>query len=477
MAAELRRYGVPVRVVDKTHDRTDQSRALFLWSRTLELLDRSGVGGIFLDAGQKIEAVNILAGTQRIGRLDFAELDSLHPYALMLPQAQTEAILEAHLIRLGGGVERGTELAGFHDQADGVTVSLRHPDGRIETTTTPYLIGCDGGGSFVRKALGLSSTGPAQQSDWLLADVSLGGFESLPTELTSFWHEDGFLGIFPLAAGRFRVIADLRATHGEKPVTASAALVQGLIDARGPGGISVLDAGWMSSFRIHERNVAAYRQGRVFLAGDAAHLHNPVGAQGLNMGIHDAVNLAWKLALVWRKAENAELLLESYNAERHAVAEHVVTNIGRAEMVALVKTPTLQFARNLLGNIFFGLSPARRAVVETMAEVSLGYTGSPLNGPEDHALPGPGPGERMAPRADEAPIGAGDTPRFALFAEPSPSVDALIAAHPTLLEPAPRPPVSPRCIWLVRPDGYVAAEVMEPDIGLLDGYLHAYGLV
>jgi len=474
MAAELARYGVPVRLVDKTNDRTDQSRALFLWTRTLELLDRAGVGADFIKAGRRIDAVTIQSGAQRIGRLDFGEIDSLHPYALMLPQAETEAIMEAHLAKLGVKVERGTELAGFHDNGDGITASLRTPDGRLETAHAPYLIGCDGGGSFVRKALGLSSTGPALQSDWLLADVSLSGYESAPNELTSFWHEDGFLGIFPLPAGNFRVIADLRSTHGDKPVAPSAALVQGFLDVRGPGGITVVDAGWMSSFRIHERNVAGYRVGRAFLAGDAAHLHNPVGAQGLNMGIHDAVNLAWKLALAYRGAANAEVLLDSYNTERHAVAENVVTNIGRAEQVALVKTPTLQFARNLLGNIFLGLAPARRALVETMSEVSFGYNGSPINGPMDTALPGPGPGERMPPRVDETPVGSGDTPRFVLFAEPSPSVSALLATYPTLLEPMPRPPVSARCIWLVRPDGYVAAEVMDPDIGLLDAYLHGY---
>ncbi|MDD2705877.1 MAG: FAD-dependent monooxygenase [Acidocella sp.] len=474
MATELRRYGVPVRIIEKTTQRTDQSRALFLWSRTLELLDRLGAGEALVAAGRKVEAVNILSGSKRIGRVDFADIESAHPYALMLPQAETERVLEENLAAHGVKVERGTELVTFTNGDNAVSATLRRADGTEETLTAPWLIGCDGGGSFVRKTLGLSSTGPAQQSDWLIADVHLAGFDFPPTELASFWHEDGFLAIFTLAPGRHRVIADLRHAQGVAPLEADLDLVQYILHKRGPGGVIASAPSWLSTFRIHERNVTNYRAGRVFLAGDAAHVHNPVGAQGMNMGIHDAVNLAWKLALVRQGVANAEALLESYNVERHAVAEHLVAEIGRASAISLIKIPSAQFARNLLGNIFFGLAPARRAVAETLSEVSLGYRDSPLNAEEDHALPGPGPGERLPPQPGQPPLGMGDSPRFALFGAPGPGVDALQVKYAGLLEPDLRPPVSPRCLWLVRPDGYVAAEVLEEDVHQLDDYLYRY---
>lgn len=474
MAAELRRYGVPVRVVEKAPEMAGQSRALFLWSRTLELLDRNGTGAELIAAGQKIEVLNILAGPKHIGRVDFIDIDSPHRYALMLPQAETERILAAHLAAQGLAIERGTELTGFTDTDTGVTVSLRHADGGVETVQAAYLVGCDGGGSFVRKTLGLSSSGPSQQSAWILADVELTGFSCPRTELTSFWHEEGFLGLFPLANGLYRVIADLHDVENFTPGEPSLAQVQEIVDRRGPGGVKLANPQWLSAFRIQERNVSSYRAGRVFLAGDAAHLHNPVGAQGLNMGIHDAVNLAWKLALVYRGAANREVLLESYNTERHAVAEHVVTNIGRAATVAVVHNPTVQFARNLLGNVFFGLAPARKAVAETLSEVSLGYQHSPLNANEDHAFPGPGPGDRVPPQPDQTPLGSGDSPRFALFAASSPAVEALRVEFAGLLEPALRLPLSPRCIWLARPDGYVAAAAIEQDIQQIEDYLKTY---
>lgn len=474
MAAELQRYGVPVRTVEKSPHRTDQSRALFLWSRTLELLDRLGISEALIAAGHKVEAVNVFSGSNHIGRVDFADIESPYPYGLMLPQAETEHMLDDYLAGHGVAVERGTELVGFTSGEEAVSATLRHADGTEETLTTPWLIGCDGGDSFVRKTLGLSSTGPAQQSDWLIADVHLAGFDFPSSELVFFWHEDGFLGIFTLAPGRHRIIADLRDAQGSAPSEPDLDLVQYILHKRGSGGIMASNPTWLSAFRIHERNVMSYRAGRVFLAGDAAHLHNPVGAQGMNMGIHDAMNLAWKLALVRQGVASAETLLESYNAERHAVAEHLVTEIGRISMISLVKIPTAQFARNLLGHLFFGLAPARRVVAASLLEVSLGYRDSPINGPGDDALPGPGVGDRMPPQPGQTPLGAGDSPRFALFAAPGARVDALLVKHARLLEPNLRPPLSPKGLWLVRPDGYVAAEALEDDIQDLEVYLDRY---
>ncbi len=472
-AAELARYGVKVRIVEKTTHGTDQPKALFLWSRTLELLDRSGCGAPLVAAGHKVTAGSIIAGNKPMGRVDFSEVNSPHPYALTQPQAETEHLLEAHLGNFGIRVEHGVELVSFTESATDVSTRLRHADGTEETVASQWLIGCDGGNSKVREILGVPFTSHEQKSGWLLADVHVSGLGYPPAELVSFWHEEGFLGFFPRAEGVYRIIADLPVGDDQSPAHPSLADVQRIVDTRGPGNVTVSEPTALSAFHIDERNVREYRKGRVFLAGDAAHLHNPAGGQGMNMGIHDAVNLAWKLALVTRGICGPRRLLESYNAERHAATDQVFTNVGRLTAISVLKNPVVQVTRNAFGSVLFGLAPARRAIADTLTEVSIGYEHSPLNGSEDRSFPGPGPGERMPPREGETPYGAGGTPRFALCADPGVEVNELLETYPDLLEPTLRPPIGRRCIWLVRPDGYVAAVALDPDANIIANYLES----
>lgn len=473
MAAELARYGVGVRIVDKAASRTDKSKALVLWSRTLELLDRAACTGAFVVAGHKVDAANIMAGDRPIGHVGFADVDSLYRFALMLPQSETERLLEAHLGGLGVSVERQVELAGFTDTGSSVTTALRHPDGREETLETEWLIGCDGAHSTVRHTLGLPFLGDTLQSDWILADLHLAGLQVPASELATYWHEDGVLVFFPISPGRYRVIADLGRSEGPRPADPTLDQVQAVIDRRGPGGLVVSDPVWLSGFRINERKVADYRTGRVFLAGDAAHVHSPAGGQGMNTGMQDAFNLAWKLALVCRGACPADTLLDSYSAERSAVGAQVLAVAGRLTALAVMKNHTAQTVRNLIGHLVLGLAPVRRAMVETLTEVSVGYAHSPLNGPGAHGLGGPAPGERAAPVAGQVPVGAGGAPRFAVLAAPSDATACLLQDYPGLLEPAVRPPFRDDGIWLVRPDGYVAA--VARDVQPIAGYLGALG--
>jgi hypothetical protein len=211
--------------------------------------------------------------------------------------------------------------------------------------------------------------------------------------------------------------------------------------------------------------------GRVFVAGDAAYVHSPVGGQGLNMGMQDAVNLAWKLALVIAGTCPEDKLLPSYNVERSASSGSITSTVARLSTAAARRNQPLQTIRNLLGAALLGLSPLRQMVVEGLAEISAGYARSPLNGPEERAFPGPGPGDRMPPVEGEVPVGAGNAPRFALFADPSPQIDELLHLHADLLEPELRAPLSPRCVWLVRPDGYVAAVSLDLDVKIIGDYL------
>ncbi len=215
MAAELARYGVSVRIVDKAAQRTDKSKALVLWSRSLELIDRMGCGASFVTAGLKATAANIIAGSRQVAHVRLDTVETPHPYALMLPQSETERLMEQHLNACGVQVERQVELARFVPDADKVIATLRRADGREETLEAAWLIGCDGAHSTVRHGLGMQFEGDTLPSDWILADVHLAGVRSKPDELDMFWHSDGALALFPISPGRYRVLADVGDAHGD----------------------------------------------------------------------------------------------------------------------------------------------------------------------------------------------------------------------------------------------------------------------
>jgi 2-polyprenyl-6-methoxyphenol hydroxylase-like FAD-dependent oxidoreductase len=475
MAAELARYGVSVRIVDKAAQRTDKSKAVVLWSRTLELLDRTGCTSNLVAAGHKVDAMNIIASGQEIARVSFADVDSPYPYALILPQSDTERLLEEHLVRLCVSAERQTEMLSFEQDGSGIIAVLQNAGSR-EVVRADWLIGCDGAHSTVRHGLGLSFPGNTLQSDWILADLHLDGYPAPTTEMATYWHDDGVLLIIPMSATRFRVIADIGFSKENAPASPTIDQVQAILDRRGPGGMSASDPIWLSAFRINERKVDDYRSGRVFVAGDAAHVHSPAGGQGMNTGMQDAFNLAWKLALVCR-GECSESLLDSYSIERSAVGAEVLRVTGRLTMVATMRNHAAQAVRNLFGRMLFGLAPVRKAMVDTMAEISVGYNHSPLNGPRLHNVDIPGPGQRQVPIAGQVPVGTGDAPRFALFAANRESLNSLVRKFPNLIEPAIRPPLDSSEMSLIRPDGYVACTAKADDVDAIADYLGMLGTV
>jgi 2-polyprenyl-6-methoxyphenol hydroxylase-like FAD-dependent oxidoreductase len=196
MACKLARYGVPVRIIDKAAHRTDKSKAPVVWSRTLELLDRGGPSAPFGDAGFKAEAVNIIAADKVIGRVSMESAPSPYPFGLMLPQYETERLLEERLAGLGISVERQVELTSFKSNADGVEAVLRDSDGREDGVSADWLLGCDGAHSAVRHGLGATFAGETLNSDWMLADVHMTGYPFPDSEVSVYWHRDGAFVIF-----------------------------------------------------------------------------------------------------------------------------------------------------------------------------------------------------------------------------------------------------------------------------------------
>jgi 2-polyprenyl-6-methoxyphenol hydroxylase-like FAD-dependent oxidoreductase len=475
MAAELARFGVAVRIVDKAAARSNRSKALVLWSRSLELIDRMGCADAFVQAGIQVKRANIIAGGGPIARIDLDTVDSPYPFALMIPQSDTERLMEQHLGTLGVRVERQVEMIRFEATDAAVTAVLRRADGREETVDTPWLIGCDGAHSAVRHGLGMTFAGETLPSDWILADVRLSGAPAPADEIAIYWHAAGILAVFPIRPGRYRIVADVgRSDPAEPRRDPTLSDVQAVLEQRGPGGLVASAPLWLAAFDINERKVARYRAGRVFLAGDAAHVHSPAGGQGMNTGMQDAINLAWKLALVIRGLAAPEPLLDSYSLERSPVADKVLKDAGHLTALAMLRGRLLQDLRNHAAALVFGLAPVRRSVTRAMSELSIGYPEGPLTWAVGPRRAGPEAGDRAPLSGDAEPIGSGDTPRFALLAPSDPQSVALRARYADLLEPDLRPPFSEDGVWLIRPDGYVAMTASRRDWDEVDRYLRRF---
>jgi 2-polyprenyl-6-methoxyphenol hydroxylase-like FAD-dependent oxidoreductase len=377
MASELMRHGTPCRVVDASAAATPTSRALTIFPRTLEIFENMGVIEAILSAGHRLSSIGVYAAGRRLAHLSLGAIESPYPFVISLPQSETERILIAHLAQAGVNVERQVTLLGFTQEAQGVTARLRHLKGREETTRTPWLIGCDGARSTVRRTLGLPFAGTRYDETFVLADVTL--HTSLPDdEVSLFFHQDGFLGLFPFGSGRYRVVAALPLEATElPPADLMLADVQALVDTRGPADSTISESLWLSIFHIFRRKVQHFRNGRVFLAGDAAHIHSPTSGQGMNTGIQDAYNLAWKLALVMDR-HASQLLLDSYNVEREPVAHSILTLTDRITQLATLRNPVAQYIRDLILPILSGLASVQHRMVNTMAEVAVHYRHSPI---------------------------------------------------------------------------------------------------
>ena len=464
MANELVRHGISVRIVDKSAERTDKSKALVLWSRTLELFDHAGYVEPFLAAGMQAHGAQMSNGKDVIARISLDDIESVYPYALMIPQSDTERVLEEQLAKRGVKVERTVGLESFTDQGNQVQAVLRKASGESETLTADWLIGCDGAHSTVRHGLGFTFDGTTQPSDWYLADGHISGLEP-QDRLHIFWHKDGILAFFPITAGRWRVIADLGPAQGDAHCPdPTLQEVQALITLRGTDGIVIKDAYWLAAFRINERKVSQYGRGRAFLAGDAAHIHSPAGGQGMNTGMQDAFNLAWKLSLVIGGVCKPSLL-DSYSVERSAVGDMVLRNASRLTDAAIVRNPIIQGLRNTVVKFALGFPQLGHRVANLLAELDIGYPRSPLTVAGAHHPSARKAGERWPERLPADPGRA----RFTAIG-PADAVSALAAKFPKLVQAA-AGRADARDLSLVRPDGYVGFAGAASDRAGAEAYL------
>jgi 2-polyprenyl-6-methoxyphenol hydroxylase-like FAD-dependent oxidoreductase len=466
MANELARYGVAVRIVDTAPQRTDKSKALVLWPRTLELLEHGGYVEPFLKAGYPGHGAQLSDGRNAVATIYLKDIDTRYPYALMIAQSETERVLEECLSARGVEVERSVTMESFTDKGTGIEAVLRKADGSRETVQADWLLGCDGAHSTTRHGLGVAFEGSTLDSDWWLADIHVTGLE--PQDMLHiFWHRDGILAFFPITPGRWRVIGDLGAvTSSDHHADPTLEEIQAMIAHRGTTGIKVADPIWLSAFRINERKVKDYSRGRIFLSGDAAHIHSPAGGQGMNTGMQDAFNLAWKLNLV-AKGIARPSLLDSYSTERSAVGDMVLRNAGKMTEAAVARNPIVQVMRNTIVKFALGFPQISHVMADTLAELNIAYPDSPLSVGGAHYAHATKPGHRWP---DPLPLDTGQS-RFTAIGPADATAD-LAAKFPRLVQVAPvGGRADARDLVIVRPDGYVGFAGSASDGAEAEAYL------
>ena len=330
LANQLCRRGVRPRIIDRHAGPSLQTRALGVQARTLEIYSQLGIVDRALQLGKRATGANMWAGGRRTARVPVGDIGrdmSPYPFVLILGQDDNERLMGDRLQELGLAVEWNTELVGLTQTGEYVKARLKQPDGSIREVRAVWVAGCDGARSAVRELSGIAFQGAPYEQVFFVADTTMTG-PMVPDELNVYLWEKGFHLFFPMRGiNHWRIVGILPPElRGREDVTLDDVIPS--IREEAGAGVTLQECSWFSTYRIHHRRAERFRQGRCFLMGDAAHIHSPVGAQGMNTGLQDSYNLAWKLALVAsNRADPA--LLDSYEAERIPVAQRLLSTTDR----------------------------------------------------------------------------------------------------------------------------------------------------
>jgi 2-polyprenyl-6-methoxyphenol hydroxylase-like FAD-dependent oxidoreductase len=487
LALWLARLGVRVRVVDKVAEPGTTSRALVVHARTLEFYRQIGLADAVVERGLQFAAVNLWAKGRQIAHVYFGAIGvgiSAFPYMVIFPQDEHERLLIERLRGLGVAIERPVELIAFDERGDRVVARLRMADGREESCEAAYLAGCDGAHSNVRELLGLQFSGSTYAHMFYVADTEASG-PIVNHELHVALDEADFVAGFPLQGqGHVRLIGIVRDEATDDPDALGWNDVsRGVIERL---GVIVGRVNWFSTYHVHHRVVSKFRRNRVFLLGDAAHIHSPVGGQGMNTGIGDAVNLAWKLSAVLQSRAH-ERVLDTYEHERIAFARRLVATTDRAFQVVTSNGPLARFVRlQVVPRVLpplFASNAMRRFMFRTVSQTSIQYRDSALS---DGAAGTIHAGDRLPW------VRFGESDNYAqlttldwqahVYGDAPTGISAICRArgiplHAFTWQDALRNAGFERnALYLVRPDGYVAFAQAGSDSTRIERYLDEWAL-
>ena len=485
LALWLTAQGIRVRIIDKDAGPGETSRAMVVQARTLELYRQLGLADAVVEAGHRNPALNLWAQGERRARLDLRDAGAGRtpfPFILVYPQDEHERLLAARLAALGVQVERRTELLELEDDGDTVSALLRLPDGSQDAFSFRYVAGCDGARSTVRHQLELDFEGGTYRHVFYVADVALTGLELADEAHIAFDHGDFVLAL-SYGAGRHRLIGTVRDARADRAEALTFDDVGH--DALASLGLTVTHVNWFSTYHVHHRIAGAFRRGRAFLLGDAAHIHSPAGGQGMNTGILDAINLAWKLAAVLKGAA-PDKLLDSYEAERQAFARRLVQTTDRVFTLATAEGAFANFIKNhvlpAVASVAYEAGGMREFIFRTVSQTGLDYRASPLSGGRAGGVQG---GDRLpwVPSAD-ADAGAAERIGWQVRVHGTARDDLRdwcarhgVALHVEAWTPAHEHAGLARdAAYLLRPDDYVGLADPQASPDALDRYLAAHGL-
>ena len=481
LANQLVRRGVRARILDRHAGPSLQTRALGVQARTLEIYSQLGIAERALELGKRTLGANMWAHGRRAARVPLGDIGrdmSPYPFLLILGQDDNERLLGEALRDQGMAVEWRTELVGLSQEGDRVIAQLKHPDGSVTGVSAAWVAGCDGARSAVRDLNGIAFQGAPYEDVFFVADTQMTG-PMVPDELNVYLWRRGFHLFFPMrGTDHWRVVGIVpQALRGRDDLTLDDVIPS--IREEAGSGLTFQSCSWFSTYRIHHRRAQRFRDRRCFLLGDAAHIHSPVGAQGMNTGLQDAYNLGWKLALVVSGRADAALL-DSYENERIPVAQKLLSTTDRA-FALVVSDSSLagMFRTRVLPRLLalaMTVEPIQKVAFRTISQTGIRYPQSPLS----DTLPGlPG----KAPRAgDRFPwlklkLSTGGEPedlyrrldgtRFTLLiigqnglAAGVPGLGDLVSTCMIPNDPANdrvlgRVGIPPTAFYLLRPDGYV----------------------
>ena len=507
LANQLARRGVRVLIIDRHSGSSLQTRALGVQARTLEIYAKLGIAGRALELGKRGTGANMWAQGRKMARVPLGEAgkeQTPYPFVLILGQDDNERIMGEKLADWGASVQWNTELIELQQHTDGVAATLKLPDATTRTIPAAWVAGCDGARSSVRELSGITFPGAPYEHVFFVADVEMTG-NMVPDEINVYLWREGFHLLFPMrGTDHWRVVGILPATLRNRDDLKFEDVIPSL-HKQAEAGLTFKSCSWFSTYRIHHRSASRFREGRCFLLGDAAHIHSPVGAQGMNTGLQDAYNLAWKLALVIEGKADAALL-DSYEAERHPVAQRLLDTTDRGFRLVVSDSPLAGlFRTQILARIAaFAVNRKRvqRIAFRTVSQTGIHYRRGPLAVMAD-ALPKEAPqaGDRFPWMKLQLEAGGAvadlfqrlDDTRcnllvFGQAAPPLPDMDGLLEVHAIPItagneaEQA-RAHVPRSAFFLLRPDGHIglcggvvdAAAVRRycaENLALLDGERH-----